>query len=85
MGAMGGVAGKNDAISDGTSIVVDGGVLDLNGQSETVGAVTLLNGSILNGSLNSNSYDIESGTVTATLAGPGALTKNIADRQVRRS
>jgi hypothetical protein len=70
--------GKNDAISDGTSIVVDGGVLDLNGQSETVGAVTLLNGSILNGSLNSNSYDIESGTVTATLAGPGALSKNTA-------
>lgn len=70
--------GKNDAISDGTSLTFDGGVLDLNGQSETVGAVMLFKGSILNGSLNSNSYIIESGTVTATLAGPSALTKNTA-------
>jgi hypothetical protein len=64
-----------NAISANTDVIVDGGVLDLNGLSDTIGELTLLSGSIVNGTLTADSYTIESGNVTAALAGPGAIHK----------
>ena len=64
-----------NAISANTDVIVDGGVLDLNGHSDTIGELTLLSGSIVNGTLYAASYNIESGNVTAALAGPGAILK----------
>jgi hypothetical protein len=70
---------KNDnAISAGTNVIVDGGVLDLNGKSDSIGGLTLLSGSVVNGSLHASSYQIESGMVTAAMNGPGILTKSTA-------
>jgi hypothetical protein len=64
-----------NAISANTDVIVDGGVLDLNELSDTIGELTLLSGSVVNGTLTADSYTIESGTVTAALAGPGAILK----------
>jgi hypothetical protein len=64
-----------DAISAGTDVILDGGVLDLNGLSDTIGDFTLLSGSVINGTLHADLYAIESGTVTAALAGPGEIYK----------
>jgi uncharacterized repeat protein (TIGR01451 family) len=70
---------KNDnAISAGTNVIVDGGVWDLNGKSDSIGGLTLLSGSVVNGSLHASSYQIESGTVTAAMNGPGNLIKSTA-------
>ena len=57
------------------SLTVSGGVLDLGGTSQTVGAVTISNSTIQNGILTGFYYESESGTVSASLAGPGAMTK----------
>ena len=64
-----------NAISSATNVTVNGGTLDLNGYSDTVGAVTLVSGSILNGTLTGSSYNIQSGTITATLGGSGTISK----------
>jgi hypothetical protein len=66
---------QNNAISAETSVIINNGVLDLNGNTDTVKDLVLHSGSIVNGVLNANSYNIESGTVIATLAGPGNLQK----------
>ena len=66
---------QTNAISSGTNLTVNGGTLDLNGYSDTVGAVTLVSGSILNGTLTGSSYNIQSGTITATLGGSGTINK----------
>ena len=47
-------------------------VLDLNTFSPTVGAVTLTAGSIQNGTLSGSSFSVQSGLVSANLAGSGA-------------
>ncbi|MEI7533518.1 MAG: autotransporter-associated beta strand repeat-containing protein [Verrucomicrobiae bacterium] len=59
---------------DGTT-TVNGGTLDLNASSQTVGAVTIAGGTIQNGTLNGSSYAGQSGTVSAILAGGIALGK----------
>ncbi len=58
-----------------------GGALALNGNSLQVGAVTLAYGSINGpGTLTASSYNLQSGAVSANLAGAGAtLTKNAAN------
>jgi hypothetical protein len=66
---------QDNAISASTNVTINGGTLDLNGYSDSVGNVTLVSGSILNGTLPANSYTIDSGTVTAALPGPGTLLK----------
>ena len=71
---------QNNAISAGTDVTFDAGILDLNGMSDTLGDVTLLSGGILNGTLYADSYNIESGAITAILAGPGALVKTTTGR-----
>ena len=54
---------------------VSGGVLDLGGTSQKTGALTLTGGTIEDGTLTSSLFGIQAGTVSATLAGAGALTK----------
>ena len=57
-------------------MTIDGGILDLNGKTDTIGNLLLKSGSVVNGTLHANSYNIESGTVTATINGPGGLQKS---------
>jgi len=73
--------GNNGAlgVTTGTVEINGGGVLDLYGYSPTVGAVTLVDGSIINNggtaALTADSYAVMKGTIDAALAGTGALTK----------
>ena len=55
---------------------VTGGTLNLGGLSAKVGATTLTSGSIGNGTLTASSLALSSGTISASLAGAGALTKS---------
>jgi outer membrane autotransporter protein len=54
---------------------VSGGILDLGATTQTTGALTLTGGTIQNGTLTSASFGVQTGTVSAILAGGGALTK----------
>ncbi len=70
--------GINNALSTG-AINVNGGTLDIKTFTDAVGAVTLTSGNILGttGTLTGTSYAVQSGTITANLAGAGAtLTKS---------
>lgn len=68
--------GAADRLLDAGTVTVSGGTLDLQSFSETVGVVTLINGSIIGaGTLTGSEFDFESGAVSANLAGTGALTK----------
>jgi hypothetical protein len=67
---------QNNAISAGTNLTIQGGTLDLNGKTDTIGSLLLKSGSVINGTLHAGSYVIESGTATANIAGPGNLQKN---------
>ena len=71
-------AGGSLAISDGTAVTVQGGgTLDLGGNTYTAGGVTLIEGSLVDGTLfNSGSQVVQSGTVSAGLAGSADLLKN---------
>ncbi len=67
----------NNAISTG-AVTVSGGTLDIKTFTDAVGAVTLTSGNILGttGTLTGTSYAVQSGNITANLAGAGAtLTK----------
>ncbi|AHF90605.1 autotransporter [Opitutaceae bacterium TAV5] len=55
-------------------LAVNGGTLALGGTSQTVGAVTLADGTIDNGTLTGDSYTSTGGTVNAVLAGTGTFT-----------
>ncbi len=66
---------QDNAISAGTNVTIDGGVLDLNGNTDTIGSLLLKSGSVINGTLHANAYNIESGTVTAAISGTGDLLK----------
>jgi fibronectin-binding autotransporter adhesin len=69
---------QNNAISSGP-LVVNGGVFNLQNFSDTVGAVTLTSGTISSstGVLTGASYTVQSGLVSAILAGSGTtLTKS---------
>lgn len=67
--------GSANRFADGATLTVSGGSFDLGGFSDTVGTVTLSTGSITNGTLTGSSYAVQSGTISAVLAGNGALTK----------
>ncbi|MGY3454388.1 autotransporter domain-containing protein [Bradyrhizobium sp. USDA 4353] len=60
------------------ALTVSGGTLDLGGTTQTQnGGVTLTGGTIANGTLSSNAvFDLQSGTVSAVLAGPAGLSKS---------
>jgi fibronectin-binding autotransporter adhesin len=70
------LATANNRLADTGAVTVDGGAYDLGGFSETVGAVTLAGGAINNGTLTGSSYAVQSGSIAATLAGAGGLTKS---------
>jgi fibronectin-binding autotransporter adhesin len=64
------------AVSIGTSST--SGTLSMNGNSDTVGAVTLTNGLITgSATLTGTSYNVQEGAISPLLAGTGALTKNV--------
>ncbi len=70
-----------NSLADSGAVNVNGGILALGANSDTVGAVTLTAGSITSstGILTGSVYDLRSGTVTAKLGGTGiALTKTTA-------
>ena len=56
-------------------LTVSGGILNLGGAIHTVGAVTIYGGTVQNGTLSGASYAVSRGTVSAVLAGSGALVK----------
>jgi autotransporter-associated beta strand protein len=71
----------NDRILNTSDLNVSGGTFDVQTFSETLGIVTLASGTISGsgaGTLTGSSYTLQSGTVSAILAGNGAVTKNTA-------
>jgi fibronectin-binding autotransporter adhesin len=60
-----------------------GGALNLGGTSQTLGAATIAGGTVSNGTLTASSYALQSGTVSASLAGSGiAATKTTTNALV---
>jgi len=68
------VSGAGTLGATSGSLTITGAVLDLGATSQMVGAVALSGGVIQNGSLSAGSYAIQSGTVSAALAGSGTLS-----------
>jgi len=64
-------------LADTGAVTVSGGEFNIGTIAETAGIVTLNSGSITGttGSLTGNSYAVESGNISAQLAGNGGLTK----------
>jgi fibronectin-binding autotransporter adhesin len=61
----------------GTNLVVKGGTFDNGANTDTIGAITLIGGTITNSAaLTGTSYTLENGTVSGILAGAVAVTKN---------
>jgi len=59
------------------NLTVAGGILEMGGTSQTKNVVSFTGGTTQNGTLTASSFDGQNGTVTAILAGTGAvLTKN---------
>ncbi len=59
------------------SVVVSGGTLDLGGVAHTKNGLTLSAGTVQNGTLSSaGNFALQSGTVSAVLAGSGAVNKS---------
>lgn len=58
----------------GGGINMNGGTLDLGATAQSAGAVTLTGGTIRNGTLAGTSYTLETGTVSAALAGNAAVS-----------
>lgn len=74
--------GAAGVLADTGAVTVNGGsaIFSLGANNETVGAVTLTNGTIegSTGVLTASSYDLRNGTVTAILDGSAAVTKSTA-------
>ncbi|MGA2034634.1 MAG: lamin tail domain-containing protein, partial [Thermoguttaceae bacterium] len=51
------------------------GSLDLGNGTQTVGGLTMLSGNIMDGSLSSNAFNVQGGSIAANLTGAGALNK----------
>lgn len=69
----------SNRIVDTSALTVSGGTFDVQTFSETVAGVTLSGGSITGsgaGTLTGSSYTLQSGTVSAILAGSGTVAKN---------
>ena len=73
--------GNASALGSTTNaVLVNGGTLDVNSYSPTIGTLTLVSGTVSNtggaGVLNASSYVVESGNISANLVGTGStLTK----------
>jgi len=72
--------GASNRLPDTGALAVSGGTFALGAFNDTVGAVTLTSGALTGtgGVLTGSAYAVESGTVSAALAGAGALTKSTA-------
>lgn len=71
--------GHNQALGATTNAVtVNGGLLDVQTFSSTIGALTVTSGTITSstGSVNASSISAQNGTVSAVLSGSGVLTKS---------
>jgi fibronectin-binding autotransporter adhesin len=71
----------NDRIANTSDLNVSGGTFDVQTFAETLGIVTLASGTISGsgaGTVTGSSYTLQSGTVSAILAGNGTVTKNTA-------
>jgi autotransporter-associated beta strand protein len=66
----------SERLADSGAVTVNGGIFDLGRNSETVGAVTLNSGSIVSGTLTGSTYNVQSGSISASLAGSAGLTKS---------
>lgn len=68
--------GSNVTVLAATPLTVLGGVFDMAGSTDTIGSLTLVGGTIQNGTLSaSGNYTMEGGTVSAVLAGGTQLLK----------
>lgn len=67
--------GTNNVLSSG-GVTVNGGTLNINGSTDTVGAVILQHGTITGGAgvLSGTSYSFREGTVSAIINGSGVVT-----------
>jgi outer membrane autotransporter protein len=64
-------------VNNTVRVTIEGNsTFNLGGTSQTTGAFTLIDGTASNGTLTSSSYDVRAGTVSASLAGAGAVTKS---------
>ena len=72
--------GASDALANTGAVTVNasGAVFDVNIRTDTVGVVTLVDGSITgtSGVLSGSSYAVQNGSISAILGGSGALTKS---------
>jgi fibronectin-binding autotransporter adhesin len=67
--------GTDNALGSG-DLRVSGGTLHLQSYSDTVGALTLVDGTIMGGgALTASSYTVQNGLIATALAGSAALTK----------
>lgn len=73
------IAGNVNTLSPNSPVNIAGSGLDIQGNDQAAGAVTLTTGTI-DGSatLTAPSFNVQSGTVAPNLAGPGTLTKSAA-------
>lgn len=69
--------GVGGSLAATSSLVVNGGTFDVAGNGQTFSAVQLASGTIQNGTvtLNAGNYDLQSGTVSASLAGTAGANK----------
>lgn len=69
----------SNRLADAGAVNVSGtGTFNLGGFSETVAAVTLQAGTISNGTLTGSVYNVQSGTISASLAGSAVMNKTTA-------
>ena len=77
--------GNNNRLNDTGALTINGGTFDMKTFSDTVGAVTVNGGTVIGSSttgLTGSSYAVTGGTISAKLAGTGALTKTGAGTTV---
>jgi autotransporter-associated beta strand protein len=79
------LAGGDDRLSTSGFISVNGGVLDLHGNSQsTAGTITFAGGLVQNGTLTATgaAFLAQAGTVSAVLAGTQSWSKSYAEKQL---
>ncbi len=69
------VLSGNGSIGTSALTLAGASTLDLGGKTQTVGTVTLTSGTIANGTLTGASFSLDTGVISAVLAGSGTLTQ----------
>ena len=72
------------SLNSASNVFISGGAFDIDGTSQTTGAVSLFSGSITGsgGTLTAPSFTVNAGSISAILGGGGGLTKNSASGTV---